>query len=144
MCCLGVSAALSLSTSIGATFLTRDATLRPILLAALGVTLTASALTYWRHRGSIGPLLVTFAASVWIYALIFVVDSNHGGASHDTTNDHFDAHASTAAAVQHGFSTTTQVLVWAGFAVLVGAQLWDLLRIRARPTSAANGGPGVE
>lgn len=30
LCCLGVAAALSLATSVGATFLTRDSSLRPL------------------------------------------------------------------------------------------------------------------
>ena len=83
MCCLGITAALSVSTSLGATFLTRDATLRPILIGTLALTVLASALSYWRHRGTIGPLLLTIAASVWIYGLIFVIDTSHG-ASPDT------------------------------------------------------------
>ena len=132
MCCLGVTAALSLSTSLGATFLTKDATLRPILIGTLALTVIASVLSYWRHRGTIGPLLLTIAASVWIYALIFVVDTSHG-ASHDTMGDHMnDAHASTSTAAHHGLSSGTQPLVWVGFAILIGAQLWDFLRIRTR------------
>jgi len=50
LCCLGFSAALSLATGLGATFLTEDSTLRPILAVTLGLTVATSALTYWRHR----------------------------------------------------------------------------------------------
>ncbi len=35
LCCLGVAAALSLATSVSATFLTRDSSLRPLLAATL-------------------------------------------------------------------------------------------------------------
>lgn len=136
MCCLGVTAVLSLSTSLGATFLTRDATLRPILIGTLTVTVLASALTYRRHRGTIGPLLLTIAASGWIYALIFLVDSGHS-ASHDTMGDHMnDSHAVSSTAAHHGLSSGTESLVWVGFAVLIGAQLWDFLRIRRRRPTA--------
>lgn len=52
LCCIGVSAAVSLSTALGATFLTRDSTLRPLLAVTLAVTVAGSALTYtyWRRR----------------------------------------------------------------------------------------------
>ena len=50
LCCIGVSAALSLASAVGATFLTKDATLRPVLAATLALTVVGSALTYWRHR----------------------------------------------------------------------------------------------
>ena len=132
MCCLGVTAALSLSTSLGATFMTRDAALRPILIGTLALTVMASAVSYWRHRGTIGPLLLTIAASVWIYALIFVVDSGHDAMGDDMGN----SHTATSTAAQHGLITGTQLLVWVGFAVLIGAQLWDFLRIRSRRRTA--------
>ena len=143
MCCLGVTAALSLSTSLGATFLTKDASLRPILIGTLALPVLASALSYWRHRGTIGPLVLSVAASVWIYALIFVVDSGQGP-SHDTMGDHMgNSHAATSTAAHHGLSTGTQSLVWVGFAVLIGAQVWDFLRIRTRRRTATMVGEAV-
>ena len=57
-CCLGVTAALSIATALGATFLTRDATLKPLLIVTLLVTCAGSALTYWRHRHTVGPEVV--------------------------------------------------------------------------------------
>lgn len=136
MCCLGVTAALSISTSLGATFMTRDSTLQPILILSLALTVAASALTYRRNRATTGPLLLTIAASVWIYAFIFLVDSGHGG-GHGTMGDHMtDHHVTTSTAAHHGLSTTSQSLVWVGFAILIGAQLWDPLRLRSRRRTA--------
>ncbi len=37
LCCLGISAALSLATAVGASFLTRDATLQPLLIVTLAL-----------------------------------------------------------------------------------------------------------
>ena len=122
-CCLGVSAALSFATALGATFLTRDATLEPILIATLLFTCAGSALTYWRHRHTVGPLVLTVAASVWIYLLVFGLDSG----MHDNMND---AHGSTA--MHDGLTNGRQALVWLGLALLISAQVWDLVRLRQR------------
>lgn len=122
-CCLGVSAALSFATALGATFMTRDATLEPILIATLLVTCAGSVLTYWRHRHTIGPLVMTIAASVWIYLLVFGLDS----AMHDNMND---AHGSTA--MHDALTNGRQALVWLGLALLISAQVWDLARLRQR------------
>lgn len=135
-CCLGVSAALSFATALGATFMTRDATLEPILIATLLVTCAGSALTYWRHRHTIGPLVLTVAASVWIYLLVFGLDSG----MHDNMND---AHGSTA--MQGGLTGGRQALVWLGIMLLISAQVWDLVRVRQRhvqgePLAPAEGG----
>ncbi len=46
LCCLGVAAALSLATSVGATFLTRDSSLRPLLTATVLLTALGSVLTF--------------------------------------------------------------------------------------------------
>ena len=141
-CCLGVSAALSFAPALGATFLTRDSTLEPILIVTLLVTCAGSAFTYWRYRRTIGPLALTVVASVWIYLLVFGLDAGHGG--HGAMHDHMnDTHASST--VHHGLSTGRQSLVWVGLAVLVGAQVWDLVRIRqprtlTEPIAAAAGG----
>jgi len=71
-CCLGVAAALSLASAVGATFLTRDATLKPLLIATLTLTVIGSALTYGRHRNPI-PLLLTALSGIWVYSFIFVI-----------------------------------------------------------------------
>jgi hypothetical protein len=127
LCCLGVSAALSLATAVGATFLTRDSTLRPILAGTLAVTIAGSALTYWRHRRA-GPLALTTLAAVWVYAVVFVVGSGRGGQAGAGHGDHMVEDA--ARQVGHGFTGGRLALVWVGLAALVSAQVWDLLRVR--------------
>jgi len=37
LCCLGISAALSLAAAVGVSFLTRDATLQPLLIVTLAL-----------------------------------------------------------------------------------------------------------
>lgn len=82
LCCLGVAAALSLATSVGATFLTRDSSLRPLLAATLLFTGLGSALTFTRHRKP-GPLILTIAAGLWIYVFKFAVGaSSHAAERH--------------------------------------------------------------
>ncbi|HEX9505916.1 MAG TPA: hypothetical protein VGA62_07905 [Acidimicrobiia bacterium] len=78
MCSLRVSAAVSLSIAAGATFMTRDTTRRPLLAASLTVTVTGSALTYWRHRRAV-PLALSVLAAVWVYSFVYVVGAGHGG-----------------------------------------------------------------
>ena len=124
LCCLGVSAALSLATAVGATFLTEDSTLRPILAVTLTMTVAASALTYWRHRLP-GPLLVTTLAAVGVYTATYV---GGGGQGHSDHGDHAPGHDS--AQSTGGLSSGRSFLVWAGLALLVGAQAWDLVRVR--------------
>lgn len=130
LCCLGVSAALSLATAVGATFLTRDSTLRPILAGTLAVTIAGSALTYRRHRQP-GPLALTTLAAVWVYAMVFVVGSGHAGHADAGHGDHMVEHA--AQHVGHAFTGGRLALVWIGLGALVGAQVWDLVRVRRRP-----------
>src|SRR5712691_389424 len=102
LCCLGIAAVLSFASSIGATFLTRDSSLRPILIATLAITIAGSALTFWRHRQTIWPLAITVAASVWIYAVVFATTS------HDTMHDNMsDEHTS---ASRHALSSGRQAL----------------------------------
>ncbi len=50
LCRLGLSAALALASAVGAGFLTKDSTLRPILALTLALTVAGSALTYGRSR----------------------------------------------------------------------------------------------
>ena len=88
LCCLGVAAALSLATSVGATFLTRDSSLRPLVAATLLFTALGSALTFTRHRKP-GPLIATIAAGLWIYVFTFAVGaSSHAVARDDAMGAH--------------------------------------------------------
>lgn len=127
-CCLGVAAAVSFASSIGATFLTRDSSLRPALIVTLAVSTAGAALTWWRHRANPIPLLLTVAAGVSIYSLLFVNPT--GGAMHDHMADAGATHV-------HQLGTGRQTLVWIGLAVLVGAQVWDYLRVRRARLSVA-------
>lgn len=99
VCCLGLTAALSLASAAGATFLTEDATLKPLLLATIILTVVGSALTYRRHRNPL-PLVLTALAGAWVFMFIFTI----AGAPHP--------------------------VVWAGLAVFLGVQVWDLILIR--------------
>lgn len=127
LCCLGISAALSLATSVGATFLTRDSSLKPLLVVTLLVTAAGSGLTFWRHRHP-GPLLLTVFAGVWVYAFTFVIKSGGHAAMHDDMShaNHHGAHLTHA-----GLSGGQRTLVWLGLGVLIAAQLWDVLRVRS-------------
>jgi hypothetical protein len=138
LCCLGVSAALSLVTALGATFLTRDSALRPILAATLAVTIAGSALSYWRHRRP-GPLVLTTLAAVWVYSVVFVVGTGHGGHADAGHGDHMADHMVEHGAKHggHGFTGGRLALVWVGLAALVAAQVWDLVRVRRGPRKAA-------
>jgi hypothetical protein len=70
ICCLGVGVAISLATAIGATFLTQDAVLRPLLAATLLLTAAGSALTWRGHRNPI-PLIVTVLSGAGLFLAIF-------------------------------------------------------------------------
>ena len=124
LCCLGVSAAVSLGTSVGATFLARDSALRPLLAATLAVTVAGSALTFWRHRGIAWPLVVTVAASLAIYSAVYI------GLGAGGMNDGMAGEAPAHTGAHHGLGNGRLVIVWAGAALLIGAQLWDLRRAR--------------
>lgn len=155
LCCLGISAALSLATAVGATFLTQDATLQPLLVVTLALTVLGSALTFRRHRNP-APLALTIVASVLVYLAVFgppqsagahaghhdhaqAHQDGHAGthdtaaaagghdAMHDTATSggHSDAHATTAAGGGSG-----SALAWLGLAALIAAQLWDAVRVR--------------
>ncbi len=69
-CCIGLPAAVSLVSALGAGFLIQDKYLQPLLIAFLLITVAASALTYWSHRNPI-PLIVTVLAGVVIYWFIY-------------------------------------------------------------------------
>lgn len=132
---MGASAALSLATAVGATFLTSDSALRPLLAATLALTVGASALTYWRHR-SAGPLVLSAIAATWIYTVIFLVGGSHGGHGQGSHADDMADHGSQAA--HGGLSGGRLTLVWTGLALLVAAQVWDCLGIRRRRSEIAS------
>jgi hypothetical protein len=127
LCCLGVSAALSLATALGATFLTRDGTLRPILGGTLAVTIAGSALTYRRHRRP-APLALTTLAAVWVYAkcssstaVMVATPTPDTAITWSNTPPSMLATASPVAASPSCGS---------GSEPFVGAQVWDLVRVR--------------
>jgi hypothetical protein len=120
-CCVGVSAVVSLSTALGATFLTRDTTLRPLLALTLAVTVTGSALTYWRRRRG-WPLAVSVVSAVWIYSFVYLI-GRHTGHMTDHMADHPAGHPA-------GLSGGRLTAIWVGLALLVGSQLWDLVVVR--------------
>ena len=128
LCCLGVSAALSLASAVGATFLTQDSSLRPILAGTLALTVAGSALTYWRHRHP-GALIVTTLAAVWVYSVIFLAGGSH---SASTMADHMTDHMADHASGHAGLGGGRLALAWIGLGVLVAAQVWDVGRIRRR------------
>ena len=130
-CCLGLSAAVSLATAVGATFLTRDATLRPLLAAMLAITVVGSAWTARRHR-SLPPLVLSVVASVLVYSALYgPLDKGIGvgKAAAGHTQDGAMHDGMTAATGSHGGISPT-VLVWIGLALLLVAQLWDVRRVR--------------
>ena len=131
LCCLGVSAALSLASAMGATFLTQDSTLKPILAGTLALTIAGSALTYWRHRRP-GPLVVTVLAAVCVYSVIFLLGGSHSGHGASTMADQMTDHMADHASGHAGLGGGRLTLAWTGLAVLVAAQVWDLVRIRRR------------
>jgi hypothetical protein len=121
-CCVGLSAAVSLSTALGATFLTRDTTLRPLLAFTLAVTVAGSALTYWRRRQA-WPLALSLVSAAWIYSFVYLIGAGHAGAMTDHMADHAVGHRT-------GFSGGRLAAIWIGLAVLVGSQLRDLIIVR--------------
>lgn len=132
LCCLGVSAAVSLGTSLGATFLTRDSSLRPLLAATLMVTVAGSLLTFWRHRALVWPLAATVAAAVLIYSAVYV------GLGPGGMNDGMAGEAPAGPGVGHGgLGNGRLAMVWVGAVVLIAAQLWDLRRVRRSRRAAS-------
>lgn len=130
-CCLGLSVAVSLASSIGATFLTHDTTLRPLLAIALGITVAGTVWTY-RHHRSLPPLILTVAAAALVYAALYGPLSGVGG-THATGSraGHQDAmhDTMTGTATSHS-GGSANVLVWIGLGLLLAAQLWDIRRLR--------------
>jgi hypothetical protein len=110
-------------TALGATFLTRDTTLRPLLTFTLAVTVAGSALTYWRRRHA-WPLALSLLSAAWIYSFVYLVGAGRAGAITDHMADHATGHSA-------GFSGGRLAAVWIGLALLVGLQLRDLVVVRA-------------
>ncbi|TQR87726.1 MerC domain-containing protein [Mycobacterium hodleri] len=128
LCCLGLTAVVSLLTAIGATFLTTDATLKPLLVVSLVITIVASGFTWRRHRNPLPLLLTVIAAGVIFWSLYGTQlfshhASSHGDAMNDPMGDGMGAHS--APAILPG-----GVGVWFGLALLLTAQLWDVWRLR--------------
>jgi hypothetical protein len=134
LCCLGLTALVSLLTAIGATFLTQDATLGPLLAVSLVVTIVASSFTWRRHRNPL-PLLLTVVAAVIIFwslyggALFGHAASGHGDHMGDPMPD------SLHGAGHHGSPGGNGV--WVGLALLITAQVWDIWRLRLLKRRAA-------
>jgi hypothetical protein len=116
LCCIGLSVATGLVSAAGAAFLLRDATLRPLLLAVLAATVVSSVLTFRRHR-NVFPVLLTTLAGGTLYWLIF----GHGQAHGDHMGDAMPNSAHNA------LTGASRPPVWAAIAVLIGAQVWDLI-----------------
>jgi hypothetical protein len=136
LCCLGITAALSLATSLGATFLTRDSSLRPILILTLTVTALGSLLTYRRDRDTIFPLIMTVASGAWIFTILYGIDFTE-----DTSHSSAHGDGSSATNGSHALGNSQQALVWVGLAFLVGAQIWDVLRVRTKQRALTEGAP---
>ena len=130
VCCLGVSSAISLASAVGATFLTRDATLQPLLTAMLAVTVAGSAWSARRHR-SLPPFLLSVIASALVYSALYGPLANGIGASGGPHHsDHGAMHDAMATAARSHGGISSTVLVWIGLAVLLVAQLWDVRQVR--------------
>jgi mercuric ion transport protein len=68
LCCLGVSAVVSVVSAIGLGFLINDAVLLPLLLVFLGITLAGLAMGYRRHHR---PHAVALGALSGLGLLVF-------------------------------------------------------------------------
>ena len=69
-CCIGVPAAISITSAVGAGFLLQDRYLQPLLIVALLITIGASALTFSRHRNPV-PLIITTLSALMLYWFIY-------------------------------------------------------------------------
>ena len=124
LCCLGLTAVVSLLSAIGATFLTTDATLKPLLVVSLVITVVASGFTWRRHRNPLPLLLTVIAAGVIFWSLYGTpLFGQHAGGHGDPMGDGMGAHS--APAMLPG-----GVGVWIGLALLLTAQVWDVWRLR--------------
>ncbi len=119
-CCLGLSAAVSIASAVGAGFMLDDDSLRPLLAITLGVTVVASFLTFRRHHRPI-PMIITIVMGVVVYVLIF------GGASSEAE----PAHGGHGGGTERAETGPLRLgLAWTAVGVLVGAQVWDVSSVR--------------
>lgn len=150
VCCLGVSFALSLASSIGATFLTRDRTLEPLLAAALVVTILGTALTLRRHR-NLAPLMIVLAGAALIFAALYgPLDTGLGVSGSSAAHGSHHAHdaMNDAMSATGGEGISARALVWTGLIAMLAGQGLDVLLLRRRanqrrsqptPTAPARG-----
>ena len=134
LCCLGVSTALSIASSLGATFLTRDSSLKPALALALVIAVVAGTVVFLHHRHP-GPLIATMLAGVWVYVFTFVVDRGSHSEAHGAHGHHLGLHGHhmsepSSDATHAGMTSGQRALVWAGLTILVAGQLWNVMRAR--------------
>ncbi len=71
LCCLGVPAVIAALSAIGAGFFINDAVLIPLLIVALGITITGSFLSFRQHRNP-WPLGLTIVSSAVVVGGIFL------------------------------------------------------------------------
>ena len=69
-CCIGVPAAVAITSAVGAGFLLQDRYLQPLLIVTLLVTIAASALTFSRHHNPV-PLIITTLSALVLYWFIY-------------------------------------------------------------------------
>ena len=74
LCCLGVSAVVSLLSALGLSFLINDAVLAPLLVAFLGLTIAGLAIGWRRHRRP-WAFLAAVAVGVCLFWFSFVSPS---------------------------------------------------------------------
>lgn len=130
LCSLGVAAALSLAPRSAPPSSPATAASDRSFAAALLLTALGSTPTFSRHRNP-SPLVLTIAAGLWIYVLTFVVGaSSHAQARRDAVGDH--GHGGS----DQGLGGERSALVWFGLAVLIAAQVRDVVRVQAGRRSA--------
>jgi hypothetical protein len=135
VCCLGVSFAVSIASTIGATFLTRDKTLEPLLAAALLVTVLGTALTLRRHRNP-APLIVVLAGAALVFAALYgPLDTGIGVTGAATGHGSHHAHDAMTDAMSTGAGgggIGARALVWIGLIAMLVGQGLDVLLLRRR------------
>lgn len=119
LCCLGVTAALSLATAVGATFMTTDETLQPLLAVMLVLTAAGSLLTLLGHRNPL-PLILTVASGALVFFAIF-------GSSLFAAHEEASTHGGGGGGHSGG-----NIWAWSGLVVLIAVQVWDFWLVRSR------------
>lgn len=74
LCCLGVSAVVSVASAIGLGFLINDAVLKPLLIVSLAATLAGLAIGV-RHHHRPWAILLAAASGVALFVFTFVLQS---------------------------------------------------------------------